>query len=170
MKKLLALFIICLISCSSAFAANKSDDYKYCKNYAEKVRQERAAISNALQLSEDQSKKMYELTKKTNTILNEKFYTLKQETIKLNLLKADNSKAEFIKSQEKFVCQLKKDIDELIQSENKAFKKILNREQRTKLRHIEKIQKKSDKVQKHQKDYYKSNPKMRKFAPHIQAD
>lgn len=170
MKKLLALFIISLISCTSVLAMNKSDDYKYCKDYTEKIKQERATISNALQLSEEQSKKMYELTQKTNTALNEKFYSLKQETVKLNLLRAENKNPEDIKSQEKVISQLKKEIDNIVQDENKAFKKILNHEQRSKLRLINKLQRKSEQAKKHQKDYYKSNPKMRKFAPHIQAN
>lgn len=170
MKKLFLLIILGLISCASAFAVENSDDLTFCKNYTDQIKKERAAISNALQLSDEQSKRRYELTKKTNKELDEKLYNLNQELLKLNVLKSNSNDSDAIKVQQKNVDTLKKDINSLVEKENKEFKKILDHEQRSKLRLIQKLQRKEVKSSKHKKDYYKHNPKMRKFAPHIQAN
>ena len=170
MKKLFLLVAIMILSGTFALASANSDDIKFCKNYMAQLKKERAAVSNALQLSDEQSKSRYELTKRTNSQLSEKFEELNQETLKLNILKSDSNDDKCIKKQEQTVSKLKKEINSIVDKENKEFKKILNHEQRSKLRLIQKLQRKAAKSSKHPKDYYKSNPKMRKFAPHIQAN
>ena len=58
----------------------------------------------------------------------------------------------------------KKEIKAIVKNENKQFKKILDRQQRSKLKMIQKLQKKSINDLDNKKDYYKSNPKMRPFG------
>lgn len=181
MKKFLSL-IIC-ISCTilPTFAESIiiQSSYTSCSttnknsmqyaNYINKIKKERATISNALQLSEEQSKKRMDLILNTNKCLNEKLSSLYSENLKLRILQSSKNTEE-TKKQEQCIKNIEKEINDIISDENKEFKKILNHEQRSKLRMIQKLQRKAEKDAKHKKDYYKSNPKMRQFAPHIQCD
>ena len=59
-----------------------TDDLKFNRNFADQVRKERAAVSNALGLSEEQVKIRVELTRKNSAVLEEKFRILYDENYK----------------------------------------------------------------------------------------
>ena len=183
MKKILILLICVFVITVPSFAKNpqniskcgtcsltKSDDIGLYKSYAEQIRKDRAVVSNALQLSEEQAKCLFDINQETNKILDEQFQTLYGENLKLKSLKSNLADSKEIRKQEKAINKAKQNINKTIEDENKKIKKILNGEQKAKLRMIQKLQKKSVKSSKKQKNYYKSNPKMRPFAPHIQCN
>lgn len=141
-----------------------TDDLKFNRNFADQVRKERAAVSNALGLSEEQVKIRVELTRKNSAVLEEKFRILYDENYKLKVLKAEKASKNDIKAQQEKVNNIKKEIKAIVEEENKEFNKILDRQQRSKLRMIQKLQRKAMKESGKEKNYYKSNPKMRPFA------
>lgn len=141
-----------------------ADDLKFNRNFADQVRKERAAVSNALGLSEEQVKVRVEMTRKNTVILEEKFRNLYEENYKLKVLKAENAAKNTIKTQQEKINCIKKEIKAIVEQENKEFNKILDHQQRSKLRMIQKLQRKAMKESAKQKNYYKSNPKMRPFA------
>ena len=79
-------------------------------------------------------------------------------------MKAEKAAKNAIKVQQEKVNCIKKEIKAIVEQENKEFKKILDHQQRSKLRMIQKLQRKAMKEASKQKNYYKSNPKMRPFA------
>lgn len=179
MKKLLIILSCVALSISQA---NAKEHFKYRKlapvttihnniydksftDLRDEMKKERLAISNALQLSEEQAKLRDDLVKNTSQILNDKFHNLYLEKTNLKMLKYENAPAQAIKEQEKKVDALCNEIGDIIKQENKDYKKILDHPQRSKLRMIEKLQRKTLKDAKKQKDYKKYNPKMREFAP-----
>lgn len=177
MRNLLIILFCCILTTTSAFAKCNckptcncvskkvvNDEMKFYKNYAESVKKERAAVLNALQLTEEQAQCRNELMYENTIRLQENYKKLYKETKKLNTLKAQKATLKEINSQEKIVNCIKKDTKTIINKENKQFKKILDREQRAKLRMIQKLQRKTIKDSGNQKDYYKSNPKMRTFG------
>lgn len=141
-----------------------ADDLKFNRNFADQVKKERAAVSNALGLTEEQAKVRVEMTRKNTVVLEEKFRTLYEENYKLKVLKAEKAAKNAIKVQQEKVNCIKKEIKAIVEQENKEFKKILDHQQRSKLRMIQKLQRKAMKEASKQKNYYKSNPKMRPFA------
>lgn len=141
-----------------------TDDLKFNRNFADQVRKERAAVSNALGLSEEQVKIRVELTRKNSAVLEEKFRILYDENYKLKVLKAEKASKNDIKAQQEKVNNIKKEIKAVVEEENKEFNKILDRQQRSKLRMIQKLQRKAMKESGKEKNYYKSNQKMRPFA------
>ncbi len=178
MKKNLFIILSCLLltttsavaKCNCAPACNcvskkvVNDDLKFYKNYAESVKKERATVVNALQLTDEQVQKRNELMCENTILLENNYKKLYQETLKLNNLKAQKANLKEISAQEKNVTCIKKEINTIVKNENKQFKKILDRQQRSKLRMIQKLQCKSIKDLDNKKDYYKSNPKMRPFG------
>lgn len=141
-----------------------ADDLKFNRNFADQVRKERAAVSNALGLTEEQAKCRVEMTRKTTAVLEEKFRVLYEENYKLKMLKLEKATKNEIEIQQNKVNCIKKEIKAIVEQENKEFNKILDRQQRAKLRMIQKLQRKAVKESSKQKNYYKSNPKMRPFA------
>lgn len=141
-----------------------ADDLKFNRNFADQVKKERAAVSNALGLTEEQAKVRVEMTRKNTVVLEEKFRILYEENYKLKVLKAEKAAKNAIKVQQEKVNCIKKEIKAIVEQENKEFKKILDHQQRSKLRMIQKLQRKAMKETSKQKNYYKSNPKMRPFA------
>ena len=177
MRNLLIVLFCCILTTTSAFAKCNckptcncvskkvvNDEMKFYKNYAESVKKERAAVSNALQLTEEQAQCRNELMRENTIILQEQYKKLYKETKTLNNLKTQKATLKEINTQEKVVNCTKKNIKEIVNNENKQFKKILDRDQRAKLRMIQKLQRKTIKDLDNQKDYYKSNPKMRPFG------
>ena len=183
MKKILLGILFCCLLTTSAFAkcnctpncncASKKivhDELKFYKNYAESVKKERAAVANALQLSEEQVQRRSEITKESSNLLEQNYKNLYRETLKLNNLKAANASSKEINAQEKNVNCIKKEIKTIVKDENKQFKKILDRQQRSKLKMIQKLQRKSINNLDNQKNYYKSNPKMRPFGQKVNCN
>lgn len=177
MKNLLIILFCCVLTTTSAFAKCNckptcncvskkvvNDELKFYKNYAESVKKERAAVSNALQLTEEQAQCRNELMRENTILLEQNYKKLYKETKQLNELKAQKASLKTINEQEKIVNCIKKEINAIVKNENKQFKKILDRQQRSKLKMIQKLQKKSINDLDNKKDYYKSNPKMRPFG------
>lgn len=192
MKKNLKIFILtlCFIMTSSSVLANcncsptcncnkntqkpkfspyhpgpvLTEDMKSYRYLSEQIKKERMAISNALSLTEEQAKCRVDLMKENSVKINEKLKQLYDENCKLKVLEAQNASRQVICEQKKNIKCVKNQLEEIIQNENREFKKILTREQRSKLSMIQKLERKSVEDCKHQKNYYKSNPKMRPFA------
>lgn len=182
MKKLFALFICILLASTTAIAKCEKTAVKCAscevekaqncstRAYAEQIKKERATVYNALQLSDEQSAKYTDITLKANKELDEKYGLLDVANLELMILKSGETNSDAIKAQEKKIKQIKKDIKNIVENEEKELRKMLNHEQRVKLRMIKKLKRKDIKKLKHKKNYYKRNPKMREFAPHIKAN
>ncbi len=193
-KNFLFIFAICLsLSLSSiSFAedsqcitseTNYSTDNSLCnsepscfnnlqsyRSFAEQIKKERSAISNALGLTEDQMRCRIDIIRKNSMILEEKFRSLYNENCKLTSLEAQNADKKEIKAQQEQIECIKDEIKKIIDEENEEFVKVLDRQQRAKLRMIQKLEHKAVKDRKKQKDYYKSNPKMRPFAMPVKSN
>ena len=159
MKNILSVFLITLVTSSVCFAEQIVPSGQ-C--FAEQMRKERAAVANALLLSDEQAKQRVELVTKNAPVMDEKFRSLNQKSRELKELSAQNASKSEIQNKQKEVNAIKKDIKKAIAKENKDFEKILDHEQRSKLHMIQKLQRKSMKQK--PKDYYKKNPKMREFG------
>ncbi len=140
------------------------NNFQSYRSFAEQIKKERAAISNALGLTEDQMKCRIDILRKNSMILEEKFRALYNENCKLNNLKAQNASKKEIKAQEEKIDSVKDEIEVIIKEENEEFVKVLDRQQRSKLSMIQKLERSAAKDRQKPKDYYKSNPKMRPFA------
>jgi len=145
--------------CDKDFAA------KHYKRYVNRIQQSRATVYNALNLTEEQVKTREELLAKNAKVYDEKFEKLFTESSKLKTLKESNAAEKEIQAQKKVVKALKKDINNLVNKENKEFKKCLTREQRAKFNTIKKLEREScQKAAKHRVDYHKKNPQMSVFG------
>ncbi len=134
------------------------------KGYVHRVQRDRATVYNALNLTDDQVKLREDMVRENSPIYNRKFKQLTKESYKVKALKAAGASDKEIARQKKVVKNTKKDIDKLLREENKQYKKSLTREQRSKYSMIKKLEEKDYKEAAHQKDYYKSNPKMVPFG------
>lgn len=154
MKKILILFLILLLSCSKIFAQEIKNTYD----------NNRATIYNALNLSDEQSKKREEILNKNSKIFEEKYQQLKKETCKLLALKKGHACISEISQQKNLVKNIEKDIAKLHSKEDKEFKKYLTPEQKTKYKTIQKLQKHDPKKEISREKIYKNNPQMTEFA------
>lgn len=134
------------------------------KGYVHRVQKNRATVYNALNLTDDQVKLREDMVRENTPIYNKKFGQLTKESYKVKALKAAGASDKEIARQKKVVKNTKKDIDKLLKEENKQYKKSLTREQRSKYSMIKKLEEKDYKEAAHEKDYYKSNPKMVPFG------
>ena len=136
------------------------------QSFAEQIQKERAAVANALQLTDEQAKCHMNIVRKNQAVLNEKYRTLYDENLKLKTMKAEKVSKSSINSQIKKINSIKKEIKDIVESENKQIKKILDRDQRAKLRMIQKLERNS--MNECPKDYHKRNPKLRHFGVPVQ--
>lgn len=134
------------------------------QSYVHHIQKERATVYNALNLTDDQIKLREDLLKENTPIYNRKFNELTKESYKVKALKGAGASDKEIARQKKVVKNTKKEIEKLLNEENKIFKKSLTREQRSKYSMIKKLEEKDYKEAAHKKDYYKSNPKMVPFG------
>lgn len=134
------------------------------KKYIKQLQEERAVIYNALNLSDEQIQKREELIKQNASFYEEKFQSLMKESFKLKALKSANVAEPEIIRQRRIVNNIKAEISKMLEDEDKCFKKSLNRQQRSKYSLINKLEQNDFRRQKHQKDYYKSNPQMVPFG------
>ncbi len=134
------------------------------KNYINKIQRERATIYNALDLTDEQINQQEEIAKQNAGVYEEKLEQLNKQNKKLFTLKKANASCSDISKQKKVVKGIKNDIKKLFDKEDKAYKKCLTREQRSKYTMLKKLQNKELKQMTHQKNLYKSNPKMRPFG------
>lgn len=132
--------------------------------YMNRIYHERAVVSNALNLTDEQVKKREELICKNNPLYEKKFEELIRESYKIKALKCAGASECDILKQKRIVNKIQKDIQSIVDGENKVFKKCLTGAQRTKFVMIKKLEKNDLKKASHQKDYYKSNPQMRRFG------
>ena len=150
-------------TCKKQTKCKKNCPQKY-QSYVNKIQRERATVYNALNLTDEQIRQREELVKENTPIYEEKFEQLTKESKKLYVLKKANSSNSEISKQKKVVKKIKKDIETLLDKENKEYKKCLTRDQRSKYSIIKKLEKKEYKDASHQKDLYKANPQMRPFG------
>lgn len=148
---------------------NKSDieapqDALMYKQHMLRLQRERAVVYNALDLTDEQIKTKEDCTALNAQVYETKFNELIKESYTLKALTLANLDSSEINQQKKTVKNLKREIDKIFTEEDKTFKKCLTREQRSKYSMIKKLERKDYKASKHQKDYYKSNPRMRQFG------
>lgn len=179
MKKNLSLLLILILGSHAVYANSLRNFNPFASNYCTEIstnnlddwifqlKKERATLPNALQLNEEQTQKYYDIIHANNQILEDKLQTLYEENQKLLILKRDNAHEDALIYQQNNVENLQKNIYEIIYCENTQINKILDSTQRSKLRNIQKLSKQELNSSSHKKDYYKSNPKMREFAPNI---
>lgn len=134
------------------------------KHFITDVKQTRATVYNALNLTDEQIEKKEELLKENTPVYEEKFDNLLKETFTLKALKEAKADERDISNQKKVIKKLKKDIDNTLEKENKEFEKILNHQQRSKYSMIKKLERRDFRREESKKDYYKSNPQMRPFG------
>jgi len=134
------------------------------KQHINALHQKRSLIYNALCLSDAQIKEYETVITKNSQLYETKFNELIKESYTLKSLETAGADRQDISSQKKIVKQIKSGIDELYKNENKAFRKSLTREQRSKYAMITKLERRDYKAVSHKKDYYKSNPKMQPFG------
>lgn len=151
-------------TCNNEFSVCPQNSFDKYKNYINKIQRERAAIYNALDLTDEQIQKQEEIFKQNEGIYEEKLEQLEKEDKKLCTLKKANASNSEISKQKKIVKKIKNDIKNIINKENKAYKKCLTHEQCSKYSMLKKLQKQDYNQINHQKDLYKSNPKMRPFG------
>lgn len=151
-------------SCYTKSEIEAPQDALRYKQHVNNLHAKRAVIYNALDLSDEQIATREAIIKENSQIYEAKFNELIKESYTLKSLKVANADTSIINQQKKVVKNLKKEIDELIKTEDKEFKKSLTREQRSKFSMIAKLERNDFKAISHQKDYYKSNPRMRQFG------
>ena len=178
-KKILSGLCVFFMLIGISPIANSIEVYKTCcsksnieapqeallyKKHILRIQKDRALVYNALDLSDEQVKSIEECALQYNPLYEAKFNELIKESYTLKALTVANAESAEIKTQKKVVKNIKKDIDKLFKEEDKSFKKCLTREQRSKYSMIKKLERKDFKDSIHQKDYYKSNPRMRPFG------
>ena len=149
--------------CTKSEIEAPQDAFRY-KQHINNLHAKRAVVYNALDLSDKQIAAREAIVKENSPIFEEKFNELIKESYTLKALKIAYADGSTISQQKKVVKNLKNDIDNLVKCEDKEFKKSLTREQRSKYSMIAKLERKDFKAVSHQKDYYKSNPRMRQFG------
>ena len=159
MKNFLLVFFVIFIT-SSVCSAEQIVPSGQC--FVEQMRKERAAVANALLLSDEQAKQRVEIVTKNAPVMDEKFRNLTQKSRELKELSEQNAPKSDLQKKQKEINIIKKDIKKAIARENKEFEEILGHEQRSKLHMIQKLQRKSMKQK--PVNYYKKNPKMREFG------
>lgn len=172
-RKIVFIGLFLIFACTEVFAGCCSGQncgmecsqvaQKY-KIYMNRIQNERAVVSNALNLTDEQIKKREEMICKNNPLYEKKFEEFLRESYKIKALKCACASECEILQQKRIVNKIKKDINCLVNEENKAFKKCLTRDQRAKFSMIKRLERKEIKTASHQKDYYKSNPQMRYFG------
>lgn len=165
LKKILLVLLFVYCTSQSAFAEcccpPQCMDYK---QYIRKIQSERAIVYNALNLTDEQLKLRENMFKENSCLYDEKFKNLMHESYKLKALQCANATEYEIVKQKNTVKNVKKDINKLLKKENKIFEKCLTGEQKAKYSMIKKLERKDFKKVCKEKDYYKSNPKMRPFG------
>jgi len=178
-RKILSGICVFLILISTSPAVNALEVYKaFCnksdieapqeallyKQHVLRLQKNRAVVYNALDLTDEQVKNIEECSDTNTAMYETKFNELIKESYTLKALTLADAESCEINQQKKIVKNIKQDIDKLFRNEDKTFKKCLTREQRSKYAMIKKLERKDYKSAKHEKDYYKSNPRMRRFG------
>ena len=168
------LIIFCIfLTCSEVFAGicslsnsgiECSQVAKKYKIYMNRIQNERAVVSNAINLTEEQVRKREEMICKNNPLYEKKFEELLKESYKIKALRCACASECEIFQQKRVVNRIKREINSIVDEENRAFKKCLTRNQRAKFSMIKKLERQDIKALSHQKNYYKSNPQMRYFG------
>ena len=135
------------------------------QKYIARIERNRAAVYNALNLTQEQIKTREDLIRENNPIYDCKFEELIKESSRLKALKLAGASQRELNRQKRVVKCIKNNIDDLLDKENNAFKKCLTKEQRSKYTMIKKLERDDYKKSfKHKQDYYKSNPQMHFFG------
>ena len=154
--------LIILLFANTVFA---NDDMKFSRNFSDQLIKEKYSVANALQLTDEQMQQKEKILEESAIQLQKKMNELTQANLKLQTLKGSDASINEIQAQEKVISNLKNDILSIVDDENEKFKQILDRDQKAKLRMIQKLEKNSIKSYERQKKYRQNNPKMREFAP-----
>lgn len=134
------------------------------KKYIQHLEQERATVYNALNLTDEQIQIKENLIKENAPLYEQKFDSLIKESFKLKALRCANASEKELLQQRKVIKKIKKDIEDLLEKENKSFSKSLTRQQKSKYSMIKRLERLDYKRDAKRKDYYKSNPQMVPFG------
>lgn len=165
MKKALIL-VISLLFINSVFAQNCCDCSK-CTDLKTSMHNQRAALYNVLNLSDDQQKCKDTIDMNYLKEAGAKFEKYEQEKFVYNNMKKHNASKSALNKQQKVVKNIEKDLAKLRKKYDNEFKSILNSEQKAKFNTISKMEKKETSYCKNQKAFTKHDPKYRKFGENM---
>ncbi len=165
MKKLVLIFALILIS--SPIFANESCEncmQSKCVDLMDYMYNNRATLYNVLELSPDQQKCKDTIDKKYNEELELKYEQYNQEKFVLENMTKHGASESALKKQEKIINSLEKEMKGLNGKYEKEFCSVLSYEQRSKLRTIRRMERKTLNYCKKNKAFYKRDPRLRPFG------
>lgn len=165
MKKLLVLLLI-LISSNIAFSSEDCGCSKQtkCLDLMTSRYNERAALYNVLNLSDDQQKCKDVIDKKRYDELGAEFKKYEQEKFVLDKMTNNGAGEKALKQQQNVVKNIEKCMKKISEKYDKEFRTVLNSQQKSKLKTIRKMEEKSIKNCQKNKAFYKQDPNLRPFG------
>lgn len=165
MKNLILIStIVLMFTVNSANAECVCPKQTKCIDLISTMYNERAALYNVLNLSEDQQKCKDVIDMKRHEELSVQLKKYEQEKFVLARLNEHEISCNALKQQEKVVKSIEKCMQDITKKYDKEFKSILNSEQRAKLRTIRKMEKNTVKHCQKNKAFYKQDPNLRPFG------
>ncbi len=172
MSRIVVLILYIIFVCQSVCANQILPHYyEYSPKMALKTREfvmykqkYYALYFNALSLDYKQSIEFEKNLKNYDKMYNDITDKLIKETKKYELMKENHLPILEISEQKKIINSLYKDLKKISKTETKSLKTILNKEQLQRYKLLNHLESHDIKKSLHEKDYYKSNPKMTKFG------
>lgn len=165
MKKIiLTLTILSALFANAAYADYECSKQSKCTDLVTSMYNQRAALYNVLNLSNDQQKCKDVIDKKRYDELGVQIKQFEQERFVYTNMEKHNASNSALKKQKKVVKNIEKNMQKIDKKYDKEFKSILNSEQKTKYNTIKKMQKKEIKYCEKNKAFYKHDPKLRPFG------
>lgn len=164
MRRIL-IFLMCwfFLTGSEAFAFCRNQECK-SPRFIHRTDYNRAAVYNALNLSDEQIKTFEDMVLQNVPCYEEKYKLLEKETCRLRALQKACAEENEIIKQKRVVKCIENEIVKLQEIENKKFEKCLTRDQRNKYKMIKKLERDDAHKECRKKNLYKENPQMRAFG------
>ena len=159
MKKIL-FFLTLILLANPVYAQNDNK----CTQLMDFMYDRRATMYNVLNLSPDQQKCKDTMDMKYLKEVGDKYQQYEQEKFVLNNMKKHGASTKALDKQAKVVNNLESYLQTLNDKYEKEFKSVLDSEQKAKFKTIKKMEKKELKYCKHNKAFYKRDPKLRPFG------
>ena len=136
-----------------------------CLELMKSMYNERAALYNVLNLSNDQQKCKDVIDQKRYEELGKLFKEYQQEEYVLSKMCEHSGASESaVKKQEKVIKKIKEEMQKTADKYDKEFKSILNSEQKAKYNSVTKMKRKEIKYCMNNKAFYERDPKLRPFG------
>lgn len=170
MKKIKLLFLIMMmfVNSTTVFATyvenHNATIAKSFRNYICMQQRGRAILYNTLGLSDAQILEREVIAAQFVSLYELMFEQLYKEAQRLDLFEKTGYTGFQIYCQKRLLGKYRKNIMLLLAKENRLFAKCLTKEQYRKYKEVEALNKHEYKQLTKQKDYYKSNPKMKAFG------